>query len=74
MCFAHGLPVRSNARAYGRSRRPAFPAPSSYERDNEIADLGQIMPRECCWLFENYINKLAVVPDKRAKRAPIRDP
>src|ERR1700754_3323365 len=26
----------------GRSRRPAFPAPSSQERDNEIARLGRI--------------------------------
>src|ERR1700752_2153795 len=29
-------------RDYGRSRRPAFPAPSSQERDNEIARLGRI--------------------------------
>src|SRR6478735_10111052 len=33
-------------RCCGRSQRPAFPAPSVRERDNELAKLGQIMSRE----------------------------
>ena len=36
---AHGMPVCSAHGIYGRSQRPAFPAPSVRERDNEIAKL-----------------------------------
>jgi hypothetical protein len=38
-------------RLCGRSRRLAFPAPSVQERANEMANLGQIMPRERAALF-----------------------
>jgi hypothetical protein len=31
----------------GRSRRPAFPAPSSRKRDNETHNPGENQPREC---------------------------
>jgi hypothetical protein len=33
-------------RRCGCIQRPAFPAPSTVRRDNEIANLGQLMPRE----------------------------
>src|SRR5215510_595500 len=33
-------------RCCGCIQRPAFPAPSARERDNEIAKLGQIAPRD----------------------------
>src|SRR4029453_16677092 len=36
-----------STRRCGRSRRPAFPAPSVRERDNEFANSGEITPREC---------------------------
>src|SRR5215813_4754854 len=39
-------------RCCGRSRRPAFPAPSVQERDNELASPGQIMSREYLRPFE----------------------
>jgi hypothetical protein len=35
-----------STRRCGRSRRPAFPAPSAVQRDNEMAQPGQIMSRE----------------------------
>src|SRR5215470_1388091 len=41
-----------STRCCGRSRRPAFPAPSVQERDNELASPGQIMSREYLRPFE----------------------
>jgi hypothetical protein len=38
------LPIARGA--CGRSRRPAFPAPSVQQRANEDAKLGQIVSRE----------------------------
>jgi len=49
-----GVTVVTNARAYyqytrgyGRTRRPAFPAPSEGRAGSLIAKLGRIAPREC---------------------------
>src|SRR5436309_2925371 len=48
----------------GCSRHPAFPAPSVFKRANEFAKLGR----------NRAARIIFVVPDKRATRAPIRDP
>src|SRR3954467_14539561 len=46
-CASHmGCPCAPAHGIYGRSQRPAFPAPFHQERDTEIAELGQDMPRE----------------------------
>ena len=42
-----------STRRCGRSRRPAFPAPSVRERDTRWSNSGEIAPRECFRLFEN---------------------
>jgi hypothetical protein len=47
--LAHGAAGAVGARL---SLRPLFKG-----RDNEMANLGQTMPRECCWLFEIRISK-----------------
>src|SRR4051812_37584745 len=47
-CASHmGCPCAPAHGIYGRSRRPAFPAPSHHERDNELQKLGRIVSREC---------------------------
>jgi hypothetical protein len=51
-------------RCCGRSQRLAFPAPSVRERDDEFAELGQIMLREC-----DAVPTFVVIPG-RAKREP----
>src|SRR3954471_21841431 len=41
-CASHmGCPCAPAHGIYGRSQRPAFPAPFHLERDNEIAELGR---------------------------------
>src|SRR3954464_5916631 len=46
-CASHmGCPCAPAHGIYGRSQRPAFPAPSHHERDDEIAKLGRIVSRE----------------------------
>src|SRR4051794_15923773 len=42
-CASHmGCPCAPAHGIYGRSQRPAFPAPFHHERDNEIVKLGRI--------------------------------
>ena len=49
-CASHmGCPCALAHGIYGRSQRPAFPAPFLQERDNEIAKLGQTTPRDRCF-------------------------
>ena len=50
----HGCTCQTRVRCFffwtrccGRSRRPAFPAPSVRERDNEMQNSGGTVPREC---------------------------
>jgi hypothetical protein len=49
-------------RRCGCIQRPAFPAPSTVRRDNEIANLGQLMPRERERLCRAATPSATVVP------------
>jgi hypothetical protein len=51
---------------------PGFPCALSPKRDNEIAKLGQIMPRECFRLFEDKISSSTAVPGRGYRRWIIR--
>src|SRR2546430_13246079 len=54
----------------GCSRHPAFPAPSGLRvRHKNLHHSGEIAPRDRGRILSPH-----VVPDKRATRAPIRDP
>jgi hypothetical protein len=52
----------------GCSAHPAFPAPSSFERDNVHANLGQILPREYCLVHSPCIQS-NLTPTRRPGQA-----
>jgi hypothetical protein len=49
-------------RCCGRSRRPAFPAPSVWRGPTKLHNSGEIAPRECFPLFEKLIQQFQCRP------------